>query len=66
MRQDPASPEKIREHTEQLLRRADAIDRWPTPVADILDASKLEEVAESPFAASVLGRCPNTCAPRPG
>lgn len=58
MSHEPASPETIRTHTEKLLRRADAIDRWPTPVADILEASKLEEVDESPFSASVLGRAP--------
>src|SRR4051812_29354601 len=58
MSHEPASPETIRVHTEKLLRRADAIDRWPTPVADILEASKLEEVDESPFSASVLGRAP--------
>jgi hypothetical protein len=58
MEHEPAAPEKIRLHTEKLLRRADAIDRWPTPVQDILEASKLEEVPESPLAASVLGRAP--------
>ena len=45
---EPADPEKIRAHTERLLRRADAIDRWPTPVRDILAAAELEEVDESP------------------
>jgi len=58
MEHEPASPEKIRQHTEKLLRRADAIDRWPTPVQNILEASKLEEVPESPLAASILSRAP--------
>lgn len=58
MHHDPASPDTIRKHTEQLLRRANAVDRWPTPVADILEVSKLEEVVESPLSASVLGRVP--------
>jgi hypothetical protein len=58
MEHAPATPEKIRQHTEKLLRRADAIDRWPTPVPDILEASQLEEVPESPLALSVLKRAP--------
>jgi hypothetical protein len=58
MEQGPAPPETIRQHTEKLLRRADATDRWPTRVNDILEASKLEEVPESPLAATVLRRAP--------
>lgn len=58
MSDTPASTEKIRAHTERLLRQADAVDRWPTPVEDILAASKLEEVAESPFSASMIARAP--------
>lgn len=54
----PADPQKIREYTEDLLQRADAIDRWPTPVSDILAAAKLEEVEDSPFSESMLGRVP--------
>jgi hypothetical protein len=58
MHDGPASTAQIRQHTEKLLRRADALDRWPTPVQDILAASKLEGVTDSPFSASMLGRAP--------
>jgi hypothetical protein len=44
--------------SEELLRRADAVDQWPTPVADIVEASKLEESDESPLAIATLKRAP--------
>lgn len=58
MTREAASPEAIRVYTERLLHRADAAGRWPTPVGDILEASKLEQVEESPFADSMLARAP--------
>jgi len=44
--------------TEDLLKRADAAGRWPTPVNDIVEAAELEESDESPFDAWVLARAP--------
>lgn len=58
MSDGPASSEVIRKHTEKLLRRADAVDCWPTPVDDVLAASKLEQFAETPFSPSMLARAP--------
>lgn len=58
MTADLDSGDEISRLTEGLLRDADAVGRWPTPVDDIVAAAKLDEPAESPFDASILARAP--------
>jgi hypothetical protein len=55
---DLESGDEIRRLTEDLLGRADAAGRWPTPVDDIVAAAKLDEPEESPCDASWLARAP--------
>lgn len=58
MLEDLDSANEISELTNELLRRADALGRWPTPVDDIVTASRLEEPDQSPFDLRVLARAP--------
>jgi hypothetical protein len=56
---DLQSGREIARESERLLNSADAAGRWPTRVADIVAASKLEvSEEESPFSISVLKRAP--------
>jgi hypothetical protein len=56
---DLQSGKEIARESERLLNSADAAGRWPTRVADIVAASKLEiSEEESPFSISVLKRAP--------
>ncbi len=58
MLQDLESAEDIVEATEQLLDKAGARGRLPTPVDDIVAAARLEEPKESLLSDSVLSRAP--------
>jgi IrrE N-terminal-like domain len=58
MLEDLDSGAQIARLSEQLLRRADAPGRWPTPIDDIVAASELEEVEESPFSLATMKRAP--------
>jgi hypothetical protein len=56
-----ASGKEIARLSEELLQRADAADRWPTPVDDIVEAAVLDEpdeVQDSPFSFAFLSRAP--------
>ncbi len=58
MLEDLDSAPEITRLTEQLLRRADADGRWPTPIEDIVAAAQLSEPQESPFSPAVLLHAP--------
>ncbi len=58
MLEDLDSAPEVTRLTEQLLRRADADGRWPTPVEDIMAAAQLSEPHESPFSPFVLLQAP--------
>jgi predicted transcriptional regulator len=59
-----ASLRNVRKHADLVLRRANALDRLPTPVYDVVAAAKLEISRENIFDAVYLGglyrRLPNT------
>jgi len=46
----PQSERAVRKHADLLLRKASAYGRFPTPVADLVEASKLEIARESVLA----------------
>lgn len=58
MLDDLDSGRDIARHTEDLLRRADAAGRLPTPVEDIIAAAGLEEPADSLLSDSALAGVP--------
>jgi hypothetical protein len=58
MRRPVDSEEQVKKLCEELLVRADAAGRWPTPVADIVAAADLEEPEDSPLSESILQSAP--------
>ena len=58
MLDDLDSGAEIARRTEKLLRAADADDRLPTPVEDIVTAAELEEAKESWLSESALADVP--------
>lgn len=58
MLEDLDSHEDIARLTDRLLREAGAYGRFPTPVADILAAAKLEEAPETFLAESSIAKMP--------
>jgi Zn-dependent peptidase ImmA (M78 family) len=58
MLDDLDSGADIARHTEKLLRAADASDRLPTPVEDIIAAAQLKQPSESWLSESALGGVP--------
>jgi hypothetical protein len=59
MLDDLNSGKDIARLSEELLARADAAGRWPTPIDDLVAASKLKVAEEeTPFSISVLKRAP--------
>lgn len=53
------SRKEIRRHTERLLQKADAAGSWPTPVDNIVEASKIHvNEDESPFSESAFRKAP--------
>lgn len=57
----PQSPDEraIEKHTRELLQRADARGRFPTPIDDIVAAADLTLPRESLFSGSVLDEAPS-------
>lgn len=58
MLEDLDSAKQIASLTEGLLQRADAADRWPTPVDDLLAVRELREPEDNPLSPAVLARAP--------
>jgi hypothetical protein len=58
MLDDLASGKEIARLSEELLSRADAAGRWPTPVDDIVEAAELDEPEDSPFSLAFLRSAP--------
>lgn len=58
MLDDLASGRDIARLSEELLNRADAAGRWPTPVDDIVEAAELEQPVDSVFSLAFLTSAP--------
>jgi hypothetical protein len=46
----------VRRHAEETLRRADALGRFPTPIADIMDATELVVASDEELTAGFLAK----------
>jgi Zn-dependent peptidase ImmA (M78 family) len=55
---DLDSGKDIARHTERLLREAEALGRFPTPVEDIISAANLKQDDDPLFADSILAKAP--------